>query len=434
MTKLIKNAKIITMADLGIVNGYAFIKEGQFVEIKEGIPPKQLEATANEVIDANGKWMTPGLINTHGHTGMALLRGHSDDLPLHRWLKEKMWPFEAKQDFEAIKAGREMAIAEMLLSGTTTFLEMYHLFIDEFAEQLSEIGVRATLMRSMIGLCSREEQEEKLTEAVSLAKKWHNHADGRLQMMLAPHAPYTCPPLFIERIVEEASLLQLPVHMHLAETSKEVHDHIESYGVHPFDHLKQLGVLDKVPWLFAHCVHMNEEQIEQMPEYDVSVSYNPKSNLKLGSGFAQIAEMMKKGVNVALGTDSVASNNTLNLFEELRIGVLLQKGLHQDPTVLKAFEAFKIATVNGATALSLNKVGKIQIGYKADFILLTNEEPHLQPNEHVYSHLIYAANGSDVTDVFVQGKQLVKNRQLTTLDQEQIMYNANMAYHRIHHS
>ncbi|WP_231686761.1 amidohydrolase [Bacillus sp. JCM 19034] len=362
---------------------------------------------------------------------MSLLRGYSDDLPLHRWLKEKMWPFEAKLDRESVRAGRQLAVAEMLLSGTTTFLEMYHLYIDDFAEQLAEIGMRATLMRSMIGLCPTREQEEKLQEAVTLAKTWHKSANNRIQMMLAPHAPYTCPPDFIERIVEEAATLQLPIHMHLAETKKEVEDHINTYGVHPFDHLQKLKVLDKTPWLFAHCVHLSQEQIKAMANYQLSVSYNPKSNLKLGSGIAPIAQMLEEGINVSIGTDSVASNNTLDLFEELRVGTLVQKGIKQDSTTIPAYEALKLVTVNGAKALSLQGVGQIEVGYDADFILLSYESPHLQPNDHVYSHLVYAAKGSDVTDVYVQGKALVRKKELVTLDLEKIIFEANKAYKEV---
>lgn len=422
------------MAEQGIIEGYVVVNDGQFQQIEAGNPSAQLEAECTEVIHAKGKWMLPGFINTHGHTGMSLLRGHSDDLPLHRWLEEKMWPFEAKLDRESVKVSRQLAVAEMLLSGTTTFLEMYHLYIDDFAEQLAEIGMRATLMRSMIGLCPTQEQEEKLQVAVNLAKTWHKTANNRIQMMLAPHAPYTCPPAFIERIVEEATMLQLPIHIHLAETKKEVDDHIKTYGMHPFDHLQNMNVLDKTPWLFAHCVHISPEQIKDMAQYQLSVSYNPKSNLKLGSGIAPVAQMLKEGVNVSIGTDSVASNNTLDLFEELRIGSLLQKGVLQDSSVLPAFEALKLVTKNGAQALSLQNVGQIKVGFDADFQLLAYDKPHLQPNEHIYSHLVYAASGSDVTDVYVQGNALVRKKELLTLDLEKIIFEANDAYKKVNKS
>ncbi|MCM3713557.1 amidohydrolase [Alkalihalobacillus oceani] len=430
---LLKDAAIVTMDKENpfIDNGFLVIADGKLIEVGSGSPSEKQEADAAEVISVKGKWLMPGLINTHGHIGMTLLRGHSDDLPLHRWLEEKMWPFEGKQDEEAVHAGRALALAEMVKSGTTTFLEMYHLYMDQCAEAVEEAGMRATLMRSMIGLCSKEEQEAKLGEAVRFAKQWHERADGRIRTMLAPHAPYTCPPAFIERIVEEAVQLQLPVHMHLAETKKEVADHLEQYGCHPLDHLDQLGVLDAVPWLFAHGVHLAEAQLERLARTEATISYNPKSNLKLGSGIAPVKEMLERGIRVSFGTDSVAANNTLDLFEELRIGNLLQKGSYQDATALSAGTTLELATINGAEALQFPELGKLKAGYQADFILLDGEQLHVQPAAHVLSHLVYAVKAADVTDVFVQGKALMRNRSLLTLDEEKIRYQANRQYKKV---
>ncbi len=433
MTILIKDVSIVTMdAENSLITmGYAFIENGRFERVEMGEPSAECLAKASRTISAKGKWMLPGLINTHGHTGMTLLRGHSDDLPLHRWLEEKMWPFEAKQDQQAVEAGRALALVEMIQSGTTTFLEMYHLFMDDFAQMIEEVGMRATLMRSMIGLCSKEEQEAKLKEALSFAKAWHQQADGRIQTMLAPHAPYTCPPLFIERIVEEARQAELPVHMHLAETKKEVDDHLERYGLHPLHHLEKMNVLDAVPWLFAHGVHMPMEEIERISLYDIAISYNPKSNLKLGSGIAPIKDMYEKGITIAFGTDSAASNNTLDMFEEMRVGNLLQKGFHQDSTLMPASLTLNLATKNGAKALRFADVGEIKVGKQADFILIDPAHAHLQPETHMLSHLVYAAKGSDVTDVYVQGKPLMERSELLTLDEEKIRYLANEQYKRI---
>lgn len=433
MTILIKDVSIVTMDSNNpvITDGYAFVENGRFKQVAKGVPSNEWLAQASRIVSAKGKWMLPGLINTHGHTGMTLLRGHSDDLPLHRWLEEKMWPFEAKQDQQAVEAGRALALVEMIQSGTTTFLEMYHLFMDDFAQMIEEVGIRATLMRSMIGLCSKEEQEAKLAEATAFAKTWNQQAGGRIQTMLAPHAPYTCPPAFIERIVEEASRAGLPVHMHLAETKKEVDEHQQQYGLHPLQHLEQMHVLQAVPWLFAHGVHLPEEEINRLSLYDTAVSYNPKSNLKLGSGIAPIKEMQERGITIAFGTDSAASNNTLDLFEEMRMGNLLQKGVHQDSTLMPAALTLELATKNGAQALRFGDVGEIKVGKEADFILVDAAHAHLQPEKHILSHLVYAAKGSDVTDVYVQGKPLMESSKLLTLDEEKIRYQANEQYMRI---
>ncbi|MBP3950625.1 amidohydrolase [Bacillus suaedae] len=431
MSVLIKNVSIVTMTEPELVYGYVLIKDGMFHTVNSGEPTDELISEVGRIVNGQGKWLLPGLINTHGHKGMALLRGHSDDLPLHRWLEEKMWPFEAKQDRQAVRAGRDMAMAEMILSGTTTFLEMYHLFMDDFAERIEEVGMRASLMRSMIGLCPKSEQEAKLDEAKLFAKQWHKKASGRIQTMLAPHAPYTCPPDFIERIVEEARHMSIPVHMHLAETQFEVNKHQEQYGIHPFDHLEEMGLLSNVHWLFAHGVYLEDTHLDRMKEYDLAVSYNPVSNLKLGSGVARVDEMLRKGLTVGIGTDSVASNNTLDLFEELRMGALIQKGQSHDPTTLQARDALKMGTVNGAKALQFENLGKIEKGYEADFVLVAPNEVHLQPKEHIISHLVYATKGTDVTDVYVKGKPLLENRELLTLDKERIVFEANEEYQRI---
>ncbi|WP_017727993.1 amidohydrolase [Halalkalibacterium ligniniphilum] len=434
MDTLIKNITIITMnRDQKVIqSGYLGVENGKISTIGDGEASIEIEEGAKQVINGKGKWALPGLINTHGHIGMGLLRGHADDLPLHRWLEEKMWPFEGQLDREAVFAARQLAMVEMVKSGTTTFLEMYHLWMDDLAEEVERNGMKAVLMRSMIGLCSEEEQKAKLQEAVAFAKAWNRQANGRIQTMMAPHAPYTCPPAFIERITEAAREENLGLHMHIAETKKEVEDHVNLYGMHPLNHLKELGVFENTHWLLAHCVHIGEEQIELLKSYPIHVSHNPMSNLKLGSGIAPVGEMLAKGINVALGTDSVASNNHLDLIEEMRFAALLQKGRNLDPTVLPAEEALMMATRNGALALGLDgEVGTLQKGAEADVILVKANEAHLQPWSHPFSHAVYALKGADVTDVFVQGVQLMENRQLKTLDEEKIVAEANKHYERM---
>ncbi|WP_100372737.1 amidohydrolase [Bacillus sp. FJAT-45037] len=414
--------------------GYVLIEDGVFTKVESGQPPQALQDEAGTVIDGRGKWLTPGMVNTHGHVGMMLLRGYSDDLPLDRWLKEEMWPFEAKLDAASVKAARDLGMVEMIRSGTTTFLEMYHLNMHHFAEDIIEVGLRATLARSMIGLCSKEEQLAKLEESVDFAKTWNNAGNGNITTMLAPHAPYTCPPNFIESTVDEAEKINVPVHMHVAETRKEVNDHIKQYGAHPVSHLEQMGVLDRVKWLFAHSVHVNDEQMELLRKYDVAISHNPISNLKLGSGVAPIPAMLKKGIRVGIGTDSVASNNTLDMFEEMRMAALIHKGMNEDPVVINTKTALKLATKNGAEMLGFKNLGLIKVGYQADCIMIDSDVAHLQPTTNPISHLVYAAKGSDVTDVFVGGRQLMRDRELLTIDEEKIISQSNEHFKRIHAS
>jgi 5-methylthioadenosine/S-adenosylhomocysteine deaminase len=433
MGTIVKNVSIVTgQAEAPFIrHGYFKFADGVIVSVAEGTPsPEEIDRV--EVIDGKGKWVMPGMINTHGHLGMSLLRGHSDDLPLQSWLTEKMWPFEGKMDREAVHHARQLAMAEMIKSGTTTFLEMYHLYMDDLAEAVVEQGPRAVLMRSMIGLCSESEQREKLKEAVTFATTWNGDGNGRITTMMAPHAPYTCPPSFIEMIVDEADRIDLPLHTHMAETQREVEEHRKTYGVHPLVHFEQLGFLKDRHWLLAHCVHLGEEELDILEQHpSVHVSHNPMSNLKLGSGIANVQSMLERGINICLGTDSVASNNHLDLVEEMRIAALLQKGAVLDPTAVPAETAIAMATKNGAKALRLPQVGTIEAGKRADFIMIDPQCLHLQPHEHVMSHLVYALKGADVQDVFVEGAPLMLNKELKTFDEEKLQFEANAHYQRI---
>ncbi|GAF65258.1 putative hydrolase [Bacillus sp. TS-2] len=430
---LIRNINWVSHQQNQVTNGYVIIENGTFSKLGEGEPTPQELDRVKQVKWGKGKWLIPGFVNTHTHTGMNLQRGYSDQLPLQQWLQQKMWPFEANLDREAVAAARGLAMVEMIESGTTTFLEMYHLFMDDFAEDIINSGMRASLMRSMIGLCSREEQDAKLKEATNFAKTWHKEANGRIHAMMAPHAPYTCPPDFIERIVEVANDLSIPVHMHLAETVKETEDHIHTYGLHPIQHLEKLQLLNEVDWLFAHAVHLKEKHIEiiQNAKSNISISHNPISNLKLGSGIAPIKMMLDKGIPITLGTDSVASNNTLDMVEEMRVAALIHKGINQNPMLMDEITTFNMATINGYRALQFEQVKGIVEGSEADFLLINQKEAHLQPSIQIFSHLVFALNSHDITDVYVQGKALMENRELLTLDKEKIIEEANAHFHRL---
>lgn len=282
----------------------------------------------------------------------------------------------------------------------------------------------------MIGLCSFNEQENKLAEAIQLSESLKRFGDGRISTMLAPHAPYTCPPAFLEMIVSEAKSKDLPIHIHLSETAKEVDEHVEQYGKRPAIHLAELGVFD-VHTLIAHGVHLDDQEMEVLASKGVAVSHNPISNLKLGSGIANVPKMLNKDILVGLGTDSAASNNNLDMFQEMRIAALIHKGNLENATVVSAEEVLVMATNNGARALALKKLGVIQRGKEADFIVIDSQKPHLQPNLHVTSHIVYSASGSDVLDVYVKGNCLVRNGQCLSLDEEKIVFEANRAFQNL---
>ncbi|WP_336511426.1 amidohydrolase [Alteribacter salitolerans] len=423
--KIIKDGWFLTMDEGQPVKyGYMVINEGKI----EGIYEEEVKEEAGEVIDAKGKLIIPGFVNTHGHTGSTLLRGAGDDLPLNTWLKEVMWPMEQRFTKETTKAATSLAIGEMLKSGTTTFLDMYHLHMDQTAELILESGMNGVLCRGMIGLCSKEEQAEKLKESVELYKTWHNSGDGKIKVMLAPHAPYTCPPDFMEMIIEKAHEHGIALHTHLSETRKEVEEHIGTYGKHPAEHLSELGFFEGHA-LIAHGVHLSDAELSLLARKGTYISHNPKSNLKLGSGVADLKKMKEKNIRVCLGTDSSASNNTLDMFEEMRFASLIHKGVNEDPTAVSARDILFMAAQNGGKALQYEKKGRLKKGYDADFSIVEPGGMHTlpDPEERIVSHLVYAHKGSDVTDVFANGKQLVKNKELLTMDEEKIRFNAREA-------
>jgi 5-methylthioadenosine/S-adenosylhomocysteine deaminase len=384
----------------------------------------------DEVVDMSGKLLMPGLVNTHGHAAMSLLRGYGDDLPLKAWLENKVWPMEARFGAEQVRWGTALAVLEMIRSGVTCFADMYD-HMDQVAEVVRDSGMRASLCRGAIGLCSEQEQNQKFDEAIRFAREWNGEADGRITTMMAPHAPYTCPPNFIERFVDGAAELGVPLHTHMSETEAEVLLNVERYGARPVEHLRRLGVFD-LPTLVAHAVHLTPEELGMLSEFDVKVSHNPGSNLKLGSGIAPIPTMMRLGIRPSLGTDGAASNNNLDLLEEVRLAALIHKGVNRDPLSLTATTALRMGTSYGAEALFVDEfVGTLEPGKKADFIAVDLTGPHMQPPHNVTSHIVYAASRDDVRDVYVDGRPLMRERRCLTLDEEEVCRRSTDAFRKI---
>jgi 5-methylthioadenosine/S-adenosylhomocysteine deaminase len=351
---------------------------------------------------------------------MSLLRGYGDDLALQIWLEQKMWPMEAKFTADDVYWGTSLSVLEMIRSGTTAFVDMYD-HMDQVAEVVRLSGMRGVLTRGVIGLCSAEEQERKLQEAIRFARDWNGQADGRITTMMAPHAPYTCPPDYIEKFVQAAHDLNLPIHTHMSETAREVQANVDQYGARPVAHLEKLGVFTR-PALVAHGVHLTDEEIAVLARRDVRVSHNPGSNLKLASGVARVIELQQAGVKVSLGTDSSASNNNLDMFEEMRLAALIHKGVSGDPVAVPAKTALRMGTSIGAESVWLDGVGTLEAGRKADFIALNIDQPHFLPRTDFVSHIVYSAAGQDVVDVCVNGSWLMENRTCLTLDEERIQH------------
>jgi len=426
----IENGTFVTMDDdRPFLKGHMVVEDDRIVYIGEEAPASAEDDVPTTKMSGQGLVFMPGLVNSHTHSSMSLLRGYSDDEALQVWLEQKMWPMEAKFTNEDVHWGAALAIIEMLKSGTTIFADMYDR-MDVVAEVVERSGMRGVLSRGIIGLCSPEEQNYKLQETKRFASEWNGKANGRITTMISPHAPYTCPPDYLARIVEAAHEVGVPLHTHMSESAAEVQQNVNDYGCRPVEHLDKLGFFSR-PALVAHAVHLNDEEIALLAERGAAVSHNPVSNLKLASGIARVPDMLKAGVTVSLGTDSAASNNNLDLFEEIRLAALLHKGISGDPTAVPAWEALKMGTVYGARAVGQSQIGMLKAGMKADFIALNTEQPHFYPKTEMVSHLVYSGSGRDVSHVWVDGKQLVKNGECLLLDEAQIRAEAQRCFERL---
>ncbi|WP_042170963.1 amidohydrolase [Paenibacillus gorillae] len=413
----IKDVFILTMAecDNSPVRGDILIEDDTITKLGPDIVEE-----ADEVIEGKGRFVAmPGLINAHQHTPMSLLKGFSDDLKLMDWLERKMLPAEARMTPEDIYWGSKLSMAEMIKSGTTAFADMY-IHMNEIAVAVEEVGMRASLTRGLVFL--EDDGGKRLAEALELVERWHGKADGRITTMLGPHAPYTCPPEPLSRVIRMAEEMTLPVHIHLAETKEEIVKIREQYNQTPTEYLYNLGLFDQAHVLLAHSVHVNRRDIGYLKGMRGGVSHNPVSNLKLGCGIAPVTEMIKQGITVGLGTDGSGSATTVDMFEEIKAATWLQKLDYGDPTVLPAGQALRMATSEGAKLLNIaHQAGTLEVGKKADLILIDLNKPHLQPMHNIESLLAYSVNGADVDTTIVNGKVLMRNRKLTTIDEEELL-------------
>ena len=417
MKILINNISIIPVAGTTqiIEKGFIVIEDNIIADMGSG---EAETAGYDLVIDGENRVVLPGFINTHTHAAMTLLRSYADDLPLMEWLETKIWPLEDKLTAEDIYWGTMLAIVEMIKSGTTTFADMYF-YMDEVAKAVESSGIRACLSRGMVGVGPQSEQA--ITDSINLVDKWHNQGDGRITIMLGPHAPYTCPPEYLQRVAALASELKVGIHIHVAETSGEVADTVREYGKTPVKLLQDAGLFENHV-LAAHCVHLSDDDITILAESGAGIAHNPESNMKLASGIAPVPKLLAAGIPVALGTDGASSNNNLDMLQEMRTCALLHKVSTMDPTVLPAYKALEMATVNGAQALGLdNQIGKLQKGYKADMIIINLEAAHQIPRYDIVANLVYAGQASDVDTVIIDGKIVMKNRQIVTLNEAEVI-------------
>ena len=375
---------------------------------------------ADETIDGRGALAMPGLCNMHTHTPMTLLRSIGSDLPLDRWLNEAIFPVEKHLTDDAVRAGSDLGIMEMLRFGTTSFNDMY-MHMDMEAEAVRDSGMRALLGHGVVDF---DESCSDLLPNIELIEKWNHAADDRIRVSLAPHSEGATTQKVLEKVREATETYKVPVHIHVSETKLDFDGSIERRGLTPPQYLEKLGLLQH-PVLAAHCVWFTDEDIELFARRGAVILHNPISNLMLASGVAPIAKMLKMGCKVALGTDGVASNNNLNLWEEMKLMPMLQKGVSLDPTVVSPAQTIAAATSVGASAMGYSNLGLIKEGYLADLILVRLNGAHMVPCHDLESNLVYSAQGSDVCLTMVNGKVLYRDGEYTTLDPKLVVARAS---------
>ena len=402
---------IIRKADL-------YVEGNRIVSIDE--EPEGFQA--EKIIEGKDRLAIPGLINCHTHSYMSFMRNVADDLSFMDWLFGTIDPIEQKMTDEDTYWGACLAIIEMMKSGTTCFNDM-QMNIHQTTRAVKESGMRAVICRGLVGSGDDEGGQMRLRQAFE--ERDAARDCDRLSFMLGPHAPYTCDEGYMRIVSEEAKKNHMRIHVHLSESESEIQQIKEKYGCSPIEMAERNGLFE-VPAIAAHCVQITESDMEILKAKGVSVVTNPASNMKLGNGFAPVPEMLEKGINVCIGTDGAASNNSLNLFHEMSLLALIHKGVKKTPQCISAAQNFRIATINGAKALGLSEeIGSLEVGKKADIAILNLNTPSLTPRNNLLAGLSYSANGSEVETVIIDGKITMENRRVLTMDEEVVYKKVN---------
>ncbi len=417
---LVFNGTVITMdtANAVIKKGYVAVNGNQIEAV--GTLAEIDSIKGKKRIDAKGGIIMPGLVNVHTHAAMTLLRGLADDLPLMTWLNEHIFPAESKMDDHQVYQGALLACAEMIMSGTTCFCDMY-LFTDAVARAASYAGMRAVVGEVLFDFPSPNYGpiERGFEYTQMLIEKWQAHE--LITIAVEPHSPYLCAPELLQRASNLAQKNELPLIIHLSETRDEVSNLQAKFSATPVQHLANLNVL--APNVIAcHCVVLSAEDIRLLDNHHVKVAHNPESNMKLASGIAPIPTLQGNGICVGIGTDGCASNNNLDMLSEIDTAAKLHKVNTLDPTVMDAQTVLKMATIDGARCLGLDHIiGSLEPGKRADIIILDTHKPHLTPMYNPISHIVYAARGSDVSTSIINGQLVMEDRKIGTFDWKEVM-------------
>jgi len=407
------------MGSKGFIDrGFIAVKDRNIAALGRAAHAKSLRA--EKTINAKGMVALPGLINCHTHAPMTLFRGTAEDKQLHEWLRKTIWPLEAKLKPQDIHEGALLGCLEMIKSGTTCFADMYF-HEEEVAKAVKTSGLRGVLAPGIIEAGDTKKGKEMLREALEIARKYRGYADGRVSVQLGPHAVYSCSPDLLREVREKATQLKVGLHIHLAESPKTLKKTEKEQAATEVGLLDSIGFLNS-DVLAAHCIHLTDNDMRLMAKHGVKVSYNPVANMKLAMGVPKVSDLQRRGVTVGFGTDGPASNNTLDMLETIKTGAVLQKTLYKDPRVLPAQKVLRMATIEGAQALRLEKsIGSLDVGKRADVILLDFKKPHLTPRHDIYANIVYSAGGGDVDTVVVDGRVLMENREVKTLEEEKVM-------------
>ncbi len=424
MKTVFQNVTLLPECGYGSSPVYVTVENEKIISIDRTLP----DLTGADVIEGNGNLLIPAFYNAHCHAAMTLFRGYGEDLPLQRWLDERILPAEELLTYPSVYTASKLACAEMLRNGIVSFTDMY-MFEDAVADAVLETGIKANLSRNIVSFDPNESVTDghRFAEQMDLIRKYHNAGDGRVRIDFSLHAEYTNLPAACHDVAMRASEMGLRMQLHLSETEKEHQACIARHGKTPTAFFRDLGVFD-VPTTAAHCVWVSDEDISILAEKGVSVAHNPVSNLKLGSGVMPLRKMLDAGVNVCLGTDGVASNNRLDLLREMQTAAILHKGVSRDPAVTVAHELLPLATRNGALSQGREDCGKIEVGYRADLIMINRTSLHNMPCYDDHAMLAYSADRSDVMLTMADGRILYRNGEYTSIDEERLRYEAREVF------
>jgi 5-methylthioadenosine/S-adenosylhomocysteine deaminase len=415
---LIKDGNILDFSSKetnGIKNADILIKDNLIYKISD----KPIEVDKNtKIINAKNKLIFPGLINSHSHIPMTLMRGFADDLPLKSWLNNKIFPAESKIDPTAVFFGTILGITELIRSGCTTIVDMYF-FMEDVVKALDITGFRGLLS---LGILDNNEKES-LIKSEDFYNKYNNSLEGRIKVYLGPHAPYTCNPKFLKKVTRLAKELNTGVHIHLNETRKEIKEYKIKYNQNPIVEIEKTGIFE-TKTIAAHCTYLNKDEIDILKKNDVLVVHNPSSNMKLASGIASIQKLFDENIKLAIGTDGAASNNSLNLWHEMRLSALLSKIKTKNASSLPPNIVLRMASSMPGNYFWNGLIGDIQENKYADIIIIDMNKPNLKPCISVESNLVNAMYGNEVNTVIINGKIIMENNKIIVFDEKEMIKEA----------